>query len=170
MIARRARRADIPAIAALIGQFAAAGKLLPRAESEIHAHLSRFLVLTEKRRLLACLSLENYGMDLAEIRSLAVDPSVQGSGLGTRLVEFALQEARERGIARVFAVTHAPGFFIGQGFSLISRSSIEEKVERDCRCCPKVRSCHLSAVIATVLPERAALRVIGDSAAAPLPA
>lgn len=169
MIARQARRADIPAIAALIGHFAAAGKLLPRTQSEIHGQVSRFLVLTEKRRLLACLSLENYGADLAEIRSLAVDPSVQGGGLGRRLVEFALQEARERGIARVFAVTHAPGFFIGQGFSLIRRSSLEEKVERDCRSCPKARRCSLSAVIATVLPERAVLRVI-ESAGAPLEA
>jgi hypothetical protein len=39
-----------------------------------------------------------------------------------------------------------------------------EKVERDCRTCAKRRSCKLVAVTATVLPERIALPVLGESA------
>ena len=36
--------------------------------------------------------------DLAEVRSLAVDPSRQGKGIGSELVQFEVNEARRLGI------------------------------------------------------------------------
>ena len=55
------------------------------------------------------------------------DPERRGEGLGAKLIEFALLEARRRGIARVFAVTHAPQFFERQGFVAASRHALTEK-------------------------------------------
>jgi N-acetylglutamate synthase-like GNAT family acetyltransferase len=164
MRTRRARTRDAAAIAQLISHYAGQGLLLPRSEGEIREHLVRFLVLAAKGRVLGCLSLEGYGPRLAEIRSLAVDPESRGRGLGARLVEFALAEARRRGIAQVFAVTHAPEFFLRQGFTATRLQSLDQKVERDCSACPKRRSCRLSAVIATLIPERADLAVLGETA------
>jgi amino-acid N-acetyltransferase len=163
MRARRAKAPDAPEIFGLIAHYAAQGFLLPRSEEEIRRNISHFLVLKEKGRLLSCVGLESYGADLAEIRSLAVARDLQGHGFGARLIEYALAEARRREIARVFAVTHAPKFFLRQGFTSVSRQTLTEKVERDCHACPKRRSCRLTAVVATLTPERDAFPILGDS-------
>lgn len=166
MRARRAHRGDVQAVHALIASYAAEGILLPRTEDNVRQHVSSFLVLEEKSKVIGCVSLETYGTDLAEIRSLAVGPDFRGRGLGGNLVEFALAEARRKQIARVFAVTHAPAFFIRHGFAASSRRAVPEKVERDCRSCPKARHCRLTAVIAIVIPERVALPIL-DGVATP---
>ena len=166
MKARKARLSDASAIHALIASYAAQGVLLPRTEENIREQISKFFVLEERRQLTGCVSLENYGADLAEIRSLAVNQEIRGRGLGGRLVEFVLAEARRKKIARVFAVTHAPTFFLRHGFAASSRRDIPEKIERDCRTCPKARSCRLIAVTAAVIPERVALPIL-DSLASP---
>lgn len=163
MRARKAKSSDASAIFRLIARYAAEGLLLPRAEDEISRNISHFLVFEEKGRLVACVALENYGPDLAEIRSLAVDSVLRGRGVGARLLHSALAEARRRRIARVFAVTHAPQFFLRNGFAPGSRLSLTEKLERDCKSCPKRHSCRLVAVIATVVPERVTLPILADS-------
>jgi amino-acid N-acetyltransferase len=162
--ARRARACDVDAIHGLITAYAAEGVLLPRTKENVHEHLGAFLILEERAKLIGCVSLENYGPDLAEIRSLAVNPEIRGRGFGGKLVEFALAEARRKKIARVFAVTHAPDFFVRHGFAVSSRHAVPEKIERDCRSCPKAKRCRLTAVIATVIPERAVLPVLDDVA------
>lgn len=164
---RRARTTDAPAIHRMVAHYAAEGVLLPRTEEEIRGNISHFLVLEENHHVVGCLSLEGYGSDLAEIRSVAVSAERRGEGLGASLIEFALLEARRRGIARVFAVTHAPQFFERQGFTAASRKTLTEKVERDCRTCPKQRTCKLVAVIATVIPERIAFPVLGEISPVP---
>lgn len=165
---RRARLADAPAIHALVASYAAEGLLLSRTEDEVRRRIGSFLVLEEKGRLAGCAALEAYGADLAEIRSLAVVSSARGRGLGARLVQFALAEARRRRIARVFAVTSVTGFFLQQGFARTVRQSLPEKMARDCSGCSKSRSCRLAAVIATVIPERAILPIL-DVPAVPAP-
>lgn len=164
MKARIARPADTGAIQALIAHYAAQGLLLPRTEENVREHLGQFIVLEEEGRIIGCVALESYGPDLAEVRSLAVDPGVRGQGLGPRLLRYALTMARRRKIARVFAVTHAPDFFRRQGFVPSgTRWAVPEKIERDCQTCPKAAHCQLVAVIATVVPERVALPVLAEA-------
>jgi N-acetylglutamate synthase-like GNAT family acetyltransferase len=164
MRARRARISDAHAIHRLIAHYSVQGLLLARTEEEVRRNIDHFLVQTNSRRVVGCLSLEIYGADLAEIRSVAVDPEARGCGIGAKLIAFALEGARESGIARVFAVTHAPQFFERQGFVASSRKLLTEKIERDCCTCSKRRSCKLVAVIATVLPARIMLPILADSA------
>src|ERR1700728_4591882 len=166
-LARRARRAkmsDAPAIYRLIAHYAEQGLLLSRTEDEIRRNIGHFLVQLNSNRIVGCLSLEKYNADLAEIRSVAVDPEIRGCGVGAKLLSFALQEARKKNIVRVFAVTHAPEFFERQGFVASSKNLLTEKVERDCHACPKRRSCKLVAVTATLFPERVMLPVLDESA------
>ncbi len=168
MRARKARLSDAAAIHALIASYAAEGILLPRTEENVREQVSKFLVLEEECKIAGCVSLENYGADLAEIRSLAVNPEIRGRGLGGRLVEFALTEARRKKIARVFAVTHTPEFFVRHGFAASSRRALPEKIERDCCTCPKAKRCKLIAVIATVLPEEIMLPILDGVASTSL--
>jgi amino-acid N-acetyltransferase len=155
---------DAASIHGLIVHYSDQGLLLARTEEEIRRNIGHFLVQANSRRVVGCLSLEKYSAELAEIRSVAVEPEARGSGIGAKLIAFALEEARQIGIARVFAVTHAPQFFERQGFVASSRKSLTEKIERDCCTCSKRRSCKLVAVIATVLPERIMLPILGESA------
>lgn len=167
-IARRARAADADVVHELIAHYAAQGLLLPRSEEDVRANIDHFLVLTQAARVIGCVALEPYGSDLAEIRSLAIAADFAGGGRGARLVRFALAIAKRRKIARVFAVTHAPEFFERQGFARADRRSIVEKVERDCRTCPKQPTCALVAVVRVVLPDRVLLPVLAPERTAPI--
>jgi protein-tyrosine-phosphatase/N-acetylglutamate synthase-like GNAT family acetyltransferase len=71
--------------------------------------------------LVGCVGLERHGTD-ALLRSLAVVPRMQGSGLGKRLHQAAVAEAR-RGAARALYLltTTAAGFFARTGFESIDR-------------------------------------------------
>ncbi len=164
MRARKARRADAGAIHRLITHYAAQGLLLPRGEEEIRRDIGHFLVVEEKGQVTSCVALESYGPTLAEVRSLAVEPGNHGRGAGSQLIEFAFAEARRRGIAQLFALTHAPEFFQRHGFETVRRQSLTQKTERDCRACPKRRACKLVAVIATVIPECVAASAVGAPA------
>ncbi len=138
MRARTARMSDAAAVHRVIAHYAGEGLLLPRTEAEIREHIARFLVLVEKRgkeeKVLGCVALEPYGADLAEIRSLAVAPDARGEGrnVGDRLMKAAMDTARRRKIARLFAVTHRPEFFSRYGFTPGPRQIVPEKIERDC--------------------------------------
>jgi N-acetylglutamate synthase-like GNAT family acetyltransferase len=161
---RRARLEDVEAVARLIEHYAAEGLLLARSRDEIRARLDRFLVLLDGAKVAGCVALESYGPDLAEIRSIAIDPAAQGKGHGGRLVRAAMREARRRGYARVFAVTHAADFFFRQGFEPIDRRSLSEKIERDCAGCPQAAKCHLVGVVAMVAMRPMILPVLAGEA------
>ncbi len=161
---RRGCPADVAAIYRLISLYASQGLLLPRTEEEVREHIARFLVLTKQRRVMACLALEPYGSGLAEVRSLAVDPESRGRGLGARLLEHALEEARKRKFTRVFAVTHMPDFFRRQGFAAASRRSLTEKIARDCCVCPKAAACELVAVTIDLSPDGLSLPILAATA------
>jgi len=169
MRARTARLSDAAAVHRVIAHYAGEGLLLPRTEAEIREHIGRFLVLVEKRgkeeKVLGCVALEPYGADLAEIRSLAVAPEARGQGrnVGDRLMKAAMDTARRRKIARLFAVTHRPDFFSRYGFTPGPRQAVREKVERDCVGCPKERKCTLVATVAVVSPKHDLLPVLNGA-------
>ena len=89
MRTRRAKISDAAAIHSLVAHYAAQGLLLPRAAAEISANIGHFIVQEDHRGVVSCLSLESYGADLAEIRSIAVNPENRGRGLGARLIASA---------------------------------------------------------------------------------
>jgi amino-acid N-acetyltransferase len=169
MRARTARIGDAAAVHRIIAHYAGEGSLLPRTEAEIRDHIGRFLVLVETRngeeKVFGCVALEPYGIDLAEIRSLAVAPDARGHGLsiGDRLMKAAIDTARRRKIARLFAVTHLSEFFSRYGFTPGPRQTVPEKIERDCVDCPKERNCTLVAMVAVVCPERDLLPVLSGA-------
>jgi amino-acid N-acetyltransferase len=163
MRTRRARTADVAAIHRLIAHYAGESILLPRDEADIRRHLRGFLVLAEAEHVIACVSLEAYHSSLAEIRSLAVTPDARGRGLGGRLMKAALALAERQHIARIFALTGEPEFFLRHGFELSSRHALHEKIDRDCVHCEKARTCRLSAVILNLAPMRRALNILEDA-------
>ena len=164
MSVRLATAADVPAIYRLITHYAQQGTLLHRQTDEIRGNIENFLIHCEDGCVIGCVSLESYGSELSEIRSIAVAPEIRGRGIGSGLIKAALAEAQRRETVRVFAVTRVPELFVRRGFSPISRQLLTEKIDRDCQLCPKRGSCKLSAVIATIFPERLALPILANAA------
>ncbi|NWF67587.1 MAG: GNAT family N-acetyltransferase [Chloroflexi bacterium] len=116
VIIRRAAAADIPALQAFITPFVNDGKLLPRTLDEFEELLPNFFVAEHEGQMVGCAALEIYSRKLAEVRSLAVSPQVQGLGIGKRLVQACLERAREQHILEVMAITSSDRFFLSCGF------------------------------------------------------
>jgi len=115
---RRARATDVPAIEALV----TAERLPPQGLRE---HLGSFLVLEDGGRVVGSAGLEVYG-EAALLRSVVVAPEMRGQGLGERLTEAALAEARKRGARRVYLFTlSAADFFARYGFRDLSVDDFE---------------------------------------------
>jgi amino-acid N-acetyltransferase len=86
-------------------------------------------------------------VDLAEIRSLAVDEQEQNQSIGSLLVHACLEEAKELGIPRIFCLVRKPAFFERHGFQLIDKTALPQKVWAECYRCPKFPNCDEVALI-----------------------
>lgn len=116
VIVRKARQDDIPALSNFISMFVATGELLPRTLDELQELLETFFVAELDGEIVGCAALEIYSKKLAELRSLAVSPKVQGRGVGRRLVEACVALAYERNIFEVMAISASEDFFKRCGF------------------------------------------------------
>jgi amino-acid N-acetyltransferase len=93
-------------------------------------HWSTTTVAREAERIVGSAALEVYP-DGALLRSVAVEPSMHGRGLGHDLVAAALDMARARGVKAVYLLTTTAGaFFPRFGFSRIMRAEVPTYVQK----------------------------------------
>jgi amino-acid N-acetyltransferase len=137
----RARVRDANSMHRLISHFADKGEMLPRALSEIYEGIRDYFVVRRRGRVIACAALQVTWVDLAEIRSLAVDEKEQNQRIGSALIRACLEEAQELGIPRVFCLVRKPAFFERHGFRLIDKKELPQKVWADCYRCPQFPDC-----------------------------
>ena len=123
------------------------GHLLPRTLKELAVHAERFTIAVKGRRIVGCAELAPLSPSVAEVRSLAVDASARGAGVGTQIVEELRRRARREGFEKLCAFTHAPGYFIQMGFSIVPHTWLVEKVFTDCLKCPLFRRCGQYAMV-----------------------
>lgn len=117
---RPARTLDVHDIQAIRQPFL--GKVLQHHELVgLFEKIQEFsVVVDENDRVLAAGALHVMWQDLAEVRSVVVDESLRGQGIGHLLVEALLNRAREIGVGRVFCLTFETAFFGKHGFEQIS--------------------------------------------------
>ena len=144
---RAGTAADVRKLHALIAANQAEGHLLPRTMSEISLHADRFVVAIRLRRLVGCAELAPLSAHVAEVRSLVVDPAARSLGIGGMMVEELRRRARHEGFDRLCAFTHAPGYFMPMGFSIVPHLWLTEKVYTDCVKCPLFRRCGQYAMV-----------------------
>lgn len=65
--------------------------------------------------------------DLAEVRSLIVDQSTRGQGVGHLLVDALVEKAKGFGVTRIFCLTFEVSFFEKHGFATISDVPVDEE-------------------------------------------
>ncbi len=143
---RRAKVSDVAELQRLINQFADRSEMLPRSLNAIYENIRDFVIMESDGRILGCCALHITWGDLAEVRSLAVEPDVQSKGYGRELVKACLDDAHDMGIPQVFALTYVPGFFEKLGFSHVDKSTLPHKIWSDCINCPKFPDCGEEAV------------------------
>jgi len=143
----RAKISDAAPMHQLINHFADQGQMLPRALSEIYENIRDYFVVRDENRVTGCIALHVNWVDLAELKSLAVEDSRQNQGIGSSLVRACLDEARELGILTVFCLTRTANFFEKHGFHLVDKMELPHKVWAECYRCPKFPDCDEVALI-----------------------
>lgn len=144
---RKAELRDVPAIFDMINHYVLERVLLPRSLTDLYESVREFTVAgTDQRAVIGCGALKFYNQDLAEIRSLCVNPQSQGTGVGRRVMEGLLAEAERHKVKTLFALTQTPEFFSRCGFHEAKRERFPMKVWRDCLRCDRYFRCSEVAV------------------------
>lgn len=141
IVLRAANPSHARKLHALIASNVEEGHLLPRALDELEIHADRFVIAVRGRAIVGCAELAPLGPHVAEVRSLAVDPSARAGGVGRMLVDELRRLARRGGFERLCAFTATPGYFSRMGFSIVPHLWLREKIFTDCVGCALFRRC-----------------------------
>lgn len=132
IVFRPATFSDVEHIHKLLNYYAKEGLMLPRARNAIYENLRDYILAVENNRLLGCGALHFVWDRFAEIRSLAVEPSLQKTGIGRQLVEHLEKEGIERGVTMFFTLTYQPGFFAKCDYIETAKDKLPQKVWKEC--------------------------------------
>jgi amino-acid N-acetyltransferase len=127
---RPARTADVKAIRGFVDAYAPARKLLNKPTVTLYEDVQEFWVAesVETGSVVGCGALHVMWEDLAEVRTLAVDPAMRRKGIGHLLLEHLVSTARELGVRRLFCLTFEVDFFASHGFAEIDGSPVAPEV------------------------------------------
>jgi amino-acid N-acetyltransferase len=157
-VVRQAKLQDAVNIFELVNSLSGDGTLLRRSYAEICENVRDFHVAeSEAGVFLGCGALHLYGPHLAEVRSIVVKPEAKGQGAGGRLLRGLLQEAEEQGVVSVCLFTRIPDFFFHFGFRVADRTTLPDKIYKDCQACPRLYACDEVAMVRGPLPRIAVL-------------
>ena len=138
---RKATVKDAQDIFSILQHYAIKGILLPRSLNSIYENIRDFFVYEQDGKIVGIGSLHVFWEDLAEIKSLAVLEEYQHHGIGKKIVEECIKDAKALGIKRVFALTYVPEFFQKLGFKIVDKSEFPQKVWTECIHCVKFNEC-----------------------------
>jgi amino-acid N-acetyltransferase len=167
---RPARVADARSIMTLVNQLAVQQVMLPRSPASVIENIRDFFIAEVAGEFAGCGALAITWTDIAEVRSLAVEPSHQKHGVGRILVDALVADAKRLGIPRLFAFTYVPGFFAKMGFTVCQHEDLPHKVFNDCRHCPKFLACDEIAMTRVLDAKASPAKLFGKpQRAIPLP-
>ncbi|MCW2915680.1 MAG: GCN5-related N-acetyltransferase [Actinomycetia bacterium] len=130
ILIRRARTADVRSIRQLVDMHSGQSRrLLAKSTVTLYEDVQEFWVASDPEgRLVGCGALHVMWEDLAEVRTVAVDPASRGHGVGHHIVGRLLETARELGVRRVFCLTFEVEFFARHGFQPILVTPVSAEV------------------------------------------
>jgi amino-acid N-acetyltransferase len=104
------------------------GILAARGQDVIERDIQRFSVIEHDRVLFGCAALFPFPNGVGELACLAVDPDVQGSGDGERLLKRVEMRAKREGIKKLFVLTtRTEHWFLKRGFKRASVDDLPEE-------------------------------------------
>jgi amino-acid N-acetyltransferase len=140
-VIRKATVEDVKKIQKLVNYYAKREKMLPRSLNELYESIRNFFVYVEGKTIYGCCALNIDWEDLAEIKSLAVAKSRTKKGIGGKLLQECLKDAKKLKVRKVFALTYVPAFFEKFGFKLINRKELPHKIWSECIKCMYFPNC-----------------------------
>ncbi|HEV7301459.1 MAG TPA: N-acetyltransferase [Tepidisphaeraceae bacterium] len=144
---RNATIHDVPTIQSIVNSHAELGKMLFKSYAQLYETLRDFAVYEKDGKVVGCVGVAIIWADLAEVRSLAVDESCRGQGIGKALVNWCIAEARRLQIRRLMSLTYEQTFFERLGFAVVEKDTLPLKVWSDCVRCPKNDHCDEIAMV-----------------------
>ncbi len=138
---RNARLPDAPQISSLINTFSREGIMLSKTTENIIEDIRNFFVADLKGQIIGCCAVSFFTEELAEIRSVAIDETFKGKGIGSDLIKKAEDVLKEEGIKYAFVLTLTELFFTKLGYLKVDKSKYPQKIWRDCLSCPKIMQC-----------------------------
>jgi amino-acid N-acetyltransferase len=125
---REANQDDIGGILQLTSPLEEDGILAARGQDVIERDIQRFSVIEHDRVLFGCAALFPFPNGIGELACLAVDPDVQGSGDGERLLKRVEMRAKLEGINKLFVLTtRTEHWFLKRGFKRASVDDLPEE-------------------------------------------
>lgn len=128
VVVRPAKAADVKAIRAIVAPYAEDRILVSKDPVAYFESLQQFVVAELDGHVVGCGALHVFWEDLAEVRTLAVDRSVVGRGIGASIVTQLIANARAIGVRRVFCLTFETAFFRSLGFVEIDGAPVTHAV------------------------------------------
>jgi len=126
---RPARTSDVRAIARLVAGYADDRIVLGKETVTYYEDVQEFRVAEDADgTVVGCGALHVMWEDLAEVRTLAVDKTRHGEGIGSRILETLVDEARLLGVTKLFCLTFEVGFFARHGFHQIEGTPVGPEV------------------------------------------
>src|SRR5439155_14792038 len=128
-----ARTADVRSIRHLVDTYTGDRRLLSKATVTLYEDVQEFLVAERggaghESTVVGCGALHVLWEDLAEVRTVAVEPVMRGRGVGHALLAALLDRARSVGVVRVFCLTFETAFFGRHGFVEIAGAPVSHEV------------------------------------------
>jgi amino-acid N-acetyltransferase len=127
-VVRRARTSDVKGIRRLIDVYSPHRRLLSKATVTLYEDIQEFRVAEIEGTIVGCGAIHVMWEDLAEVRTVAVDPAYRGRKIGHAIVGALLDQARDIGVKRVFALTFETAFFATFGFAEIDGAPVPQPV------------------------------------------
>ncbi|HOK10208.1 MAG TPA: N-acetyltransferase [Candidatus Hydrogenedens sp.] len=134
---RKPKLSEVPQLKALIDNAYNKGFVLPRTLEELYENVRDFYVFADEKGVAGCAALHIDTETLAEVRTLIVREDLQNQGIGTKLLNAVLEEAKDLNIPMVYVLTRNPEFFKKRGFKETTLDTLPYKIRKDCARCPK---------------------------------
>lgn len=123
---RPAVTSDVLAIRDLVENYAGDGpRLLRKNTVTLYEDVQEFYVAEQDGKIVGCGALHVMWHDLGEIRTVAVDPTIKGQGIGSQVMKALTERAASLGLTKLFCLTFETQFFTRHGFEPIEESPVD---------------------------------------------
>jgi len=144
----KAKLTDITAMQEMVLPEVMSGVILFRSDDEVATNIRSYVLAFDADKVIGFVALHIHAPDLAEVRSLIVDTNYRGKKIGSDLVLYTINEAKELGIKQLFTLTYQKAFFEKLHFNEIPKESLpKHKIWADCVKCKHFPICDEIALI-----------------------
>jgi len=139
---------DIQQMQSIVKEEVANGTILYRSDDEIATNIRSYTIAIKDEKVIGYGALHIHTKELAEIRSLIVEKTFRGTGIGGKIVKKLLEEAKSLKLKDIFTLTYEKEFFEKLGFCEIPKESLpEQKIWADCIKCKHFPVCNEVSLI-----------------------